>query len=441
MKKFWIILLVAALLFGIGCGNGTSEDGTVNSAEVPETDSTEDTTAEPDTGTVDLGAKYTYYNGISYTSSVIVTADGYYYFGSSELLCYMDRESGYSTILCNRPECKHNSEDCNAYVGSLGSIWLYDEHIYFISLESSSEHGEWGMTSVFLCRMDLDGSNHEVLRDISEPNLFPDWEGDDLQYMQVFDTMSQRFFSHYLIYYANSTVYEYEDDLPIPYDVSYLLCLDLDHPDEAPQIINKVVRDESNNLVEGLTLSQFGCDDNGVYFSSVNRILIDGQRAKTTYLCSYYWDVESGTLTEIEVLNDIDISSNSPHLIENGYYYINDGSLLITTFDGETTTLFPAGFFDGTKLQYAAPYFIVSYPEGETVRKATHMDIYDMEGKLVDTVSLEAANNFALDIIAVTDDEILLMRQTRATYDRPPEYRIDKSQIGSGEIVLEVLDP
>ncbi len=40
---------------------------------------------------------------------------GYYYWGDVGYLMFCDKTSGVSVPLCNRPDCEHNTSDCNAY--------------------------------------------------------------------------------------------------------------------------------------------------------------------------------------------------------------------------------------------------------------------------------------------------------------------------------------
>ncbi|MBQ7063963.1 MAG: hypothetical protein IJM90_03635 [Firmicutes bacterium] len=57
-----------------------------------------------------------------------------------------------SGFLCNKPECTHDSDQCNAYLGfCLKGIHVYDGFIYWIKIDRGPS----------LWRMKLDGSEHE----------------------------------------------------------------------------------------------------------------------------------------------------------------------------------------------------------------------------------------------------------------------------------------
>ena len=56
---------------------------------------------------------YSNLNGINFP--VTKSEKGYYVFLPNNYLYYIDRKSQAATPLCNKPNCSHNSVDCNAY--------------------------------------------------------------------------------------------------------------------------------------------------------------------------------------------------------------------------------------------------------------------------------------------------------------------------------------
>ena len=89
--------------------------------------------------------------------SYIETSTGSYYL-DKKYIYYTDKGSVKYVKLCGKPDCKHNSEDCNAYIGET-TIGLYKDHIYWWGRDDR----EQGLS---LYRMDLDGSNHEKVKNI-----------------------------------------------------------------------------------------------------------------------------------------------------------------------------------------------------------------------------------------------------------------------------------
>ena len=84
----------------------------------------------------------------------------------SSIVYFSDKEHREWLPLCGRPDCMHDSENCNAVTeGSVNmKIWLYGRHIYYIV-------GALGSGIPSLWRMKLDGSEHEKLLTLSAPEL------------------------------------------------------------------------------------------------------------------------------------------------------------------------------------------------------------------------------------------------------------------------------
>ena len=55
---------------------------------------------------------------------------GFYYVNGKNIWFY-DMESGKKSVLCNKANCEHNSEECNAYIYDIAAYMLYyDDNIY-----------------------------------------------------------------------------------------------------------------------------------------------------------------------------------------------------------------------------------------------------------------------------------------------------------------------
>jgi len=80
--------------------------------------------------------------------------DGYYFVGSNGYVYYIDKATENTTILCGKPECSHDDEDCNAYAGT--ALTYYDGKLYYFSDSGSS----W--TQVY--SMNLDGTDHTLVQ-------------------------------------------------------------------------------------------------------------------------------------------------------------------------------------------------------------------------------------------------------------------------------------
>ena len=79
--------------------------------------------------------------------------DNVYYMKQDSWLFYYEDESKASGKLCAKPECSHDNESCNAYVGAASGIQVYDSMIYWADITSSLN----------IWRIDLSGNHREMV--------------------------------------------------------------------------------------------------------------------------------------------------------------------------------------------------------------------------------------------------------------------------------------
>ena len=83
---------------------------------------------------------------------------------------YYDNASGICSILCGKPECTHDSEECNAIVGSSSTsafgMGILHDKIYWIA----DNHSESGYKGKYLYQMNLDGTGRNEVRQIVSPD-------------------------------------------------------------------------------------------------------------------------------------------------------------------------------------------------------------------------------------------------------------------------------
>ncbi len=88
---------------------------------------------------------------------VAAAENGYYYVTTENMLVYFDIETKDVVPVCAKPECLHDTYDCNAYLGQLyvfDSIYYYNGYVYYMPVNN-------GMAE--LCRMDASGSSREIV--------------------------------------------------------------------------------------------------------------------------------------------------------------------------------------------------------------------------------------------------------------------------------------
>lgn len=100
---------------------------------------------------------------------------GYYYIniaGDRKNIKYFDYAAKKEIYLCNKPNCKHNTKDCNSYLEIIdeNEVFSYDNKLYLISSAAVADEMEAGESSNFgmvtvnqtaqnIYKMNLDGTD------------------------------------------------------------------------------------------------------------------------------------------------------------------------------------------------------------------------------------------------------------------------------------------
>lgn len=98
------------------------------------------------------------------------TPDTIYFMAWSDayLKC-VDKASGISSVLCGKPECRHNDPNCNGYVGYyVWDIFVDGGRLYWVS----------GATNGFLYSAALDGTDRRKEAELQEEMIPNNWKGD-----------------------------------------------------------------------------------------------------------------------------------------------------------------------------------------------------------------------------------------------------------------------
>ena len=115
--------------------------------------------------------------------NLVETQEGIYKVNGSEssgYVYYAEKDSMEWLPLCSRADCTHTNEDCNACIGD--KLGIYQNKLYYIQRNV--------MTGPSIWRMEMDGSNHEKVRDIPSESYI---------------TNEECFHKGFLIYYVSGT--------------------------------------------------------------------------------------------------------------------------------------------------------------------------------------------------------------------------------------------
>lgn len=103
---------------------------------------------------------------------ISVNESGIFYINSEDQLSYYDYDTEERYVLCSTSQCRHNTEECNAYMGDkerYGGYALYNNSIYVLYKDKDSEYLE-------LVSMDTTGQNKKtVSRIYAGNNTLNEW--------------------------------------------------------------------------------------------------------------------------------------------------------------------------------------------------------------------------------------------------------------------------
>jgi hypothetical protein len=83
------------------------------------------------------------------------------YYTIGDFIYYSQYGNTQYTKLCTKADCDHSTNECDAYVQG-HKIGYYDDHIYFVKLGDKNYPFK-----LYLMRMDMNGKNHEIVKTIT----------------------------------------------------------------------------------------------------------------------------------------------------------------------------------------------------------------------------------------------------------------------------------
>lgn len=172
-------LLLLCMAFSFACSGGSGGESSPAESAAPALTSAADPTqqaaayetgapAQTQEAIVDFDfPDYSSFRGFDGNSTNIFETEDSIYICSQGWVYFSDKEYKDWMPLCPRPDCKHDTEDCGAYIGT-GSIQYGDGYIYYME---GTGFDASALKYPVLCRMKLDGNGHERIAEI--PQLQP----------------------------------------------------------------------------------------------------------------------------------------------------------------------------------------------------------------------------------------------------------------------------
>ena len=178
------VLLLLLILFMLGCKAAVPAnegDAEAELTEVVQTQAASVPTADPyeQAGkSYRSGFRYDTYGAMQFSG--LAETDETVYLLSGNILHFSDKAYKDWMPLCARPDCLHDSADCDAYLNTICGIALFDRYIYYVDI-NTGRHNE-NIKKPVLCRMRFDGSQHEEVCPLPVPKVSfepfsNDWTG------------------------------------------------------------------------------------------------------------------------------------------------------------------------------------------------------------------------------------------------------------------------
>lgn len=397
MRKMIALVLIAMLLL-TGCGtNDLPESTTAPTEAQPQYDwmAAESPIPVRRTGLLRAGL-----NSVPFD----VTNDGFYYVSlpsnasPNSYILYSDNGSDMIIKLCGRADCTHDSTDCNAYVGetcfaiSCWNGYLYAVYEEYVGIDNHN---------LILCRMNLDGSNRVVVRDLDQFAL-----DNDLNFAS-YSLMTEGYLNFSIGHYEKQP----DGSLQPESDEYYYFALD------GSMAEPKILESEVGRL--------YSCGD-------VILSLGDAQNGGT-HGGYYDWHPETDTATFL-----CDHPGQPGWFGETEAYYYKDGGVYRLTYaTGSEEKLFDTGL--------TGKYYAIILPDCIVVVSSDFEDlsdknlyIYNWDYQLIDTIAITyPLMCFMVDmaIVAETAERIILTNSTRGL----PMYYIEKAELGTGNAKIHAF--
>lgn len=233
---------------------------------------------------------------------VAAAEDGYYYITDEDMLVYVDMDSKEEVPVCARPDCAHNSTDCDACLRGcvIYSIYYYNGRLYYMPIEN-------GMAK--LCSAAPDGGSREIIGE-----LLPCDDSSSIH-----------------LGFLGDYAYAYDKGTHLGSDVEY-----------TEQIIELSLKNGSRNVVYEVTGKSISVANVKGFGDKVMFTVIESNkddkgsiRVKSRGIFGYSQSSKNVSQISTEEVNDYYFNDNG----DTFYYYVNGQGLYKSDINAEQTEL------------------------------------------------------------------------------------------------------
>ncbi|MDD2957713.1 MAG: hypothetical protein PHR92_04205 [Lachnospiraceae bacterium] len=163
-KTITVYLLLCILLTLTACGGGKKQNEPKESTP-PISDQTDTAVQIIDAAETDFQKNFHLAQEDAFNRGCMSEA-GYYFVGNG-YVSYVEKDTLRAVILCGKPECLHQDQTCNAYLGNVQHITFYEGRLYYAAAQ---EQGGFGSGDWSLYAMNADGTQKQKVQSLRSPN-------------------------------------------------------------------------------------------------------------------------------------------------------------------------------------------------------------------------------------------------------------------------------
>ena len=315
-------------------------------------------------------------------------------------LFFADHNSDTFIKLCGRPDCSHDTDQCNAFLMNALGITYYDGHLYFATVELAQN----GIAALY--RMDMDGSNRVKILDCTAVN--------DGTYSSFWDPQFINGVFMMGMGRIDETTGEVVDD--------WFYCkLDENSP-KLKKAATGFCWTDGEAFLHGATTR----NDDGV--------ITEWQLVQ--------WDPNTNTEQVLNTLSGIDnleeLKARAQWGETCGLVHLNGKVTKINYPNSEMEVLFETGITGETRTDFY-PDCIAIFEKGDyRSKKNGVLHFYDYQGNKLGQVEMDIpTNSDMLPIVGESRDRIYVRGNQWLSI---PSHYIDKSEFGTGSIELHPLE-
>lgn len=343
---------------------------------------------------------------VSFGNKVLeCTDDGIYYVQSSTIhyengnemttttadtIYFMEHGSNSMIRLCGRPDCTHDNFDCNAIFMEIScTISSYDGYLYVVGMYP-------GSPELFnLYRMDPDGNNRIKVLDGSSINTkgYPFYNvGNIVNGVFVFNPT-----------YITDNGTQISDNYYYKLDGSM----------KEPLMSDDIIWFQDGDTLLRLEREGYGVDTR-------------------TYICS--WDPDTNTTTRLFDFTGVSDGASGPvYYGSNAVYFARNGKIIMYRYsESSEQVLFDTGLGSTATARFFSDCIVVINPDEESPK----LFFFDWDGTLQGELTVEFPHVEPTALMCGETHERIYLR---TSWNNLPQYYIEKSDFGTGNIELHEI--